>query len=290
MADDSTFPIVVADAGKDSQHARHRLSQESTEIGMHQIHEKARPNPAIRQSPLPPGAVGHPLGFDVYHQDDHNGSPDFALLKKSGMQFMFAKATQGSIVDPMLEFNWNGAKRAGMIVGAYDFFEPTKDPLQQAQTFLKALPPLKKGDLVALDLEEDPNKADSWSKVPHAERIKRVQTWLNAVEKELNIVPIIYASKDFLNDTFGKDAAALKDYPFWLAEYKVDRPQVQPPFTKADYWQFTETGTFPGLSGNQNDLNVYLGSTPLPQLARSLRIKETQKQARLRAHNRAPES
>jgi GH25 family lysozyme M1 (1,4-beta-N-acetylmuramidase) len=219
----------------------------------------------------------------VYHGDDHGSLPNFNELKKNGVQFMFVKATQGQTVDPELDFNWNGAKNAGMIVGAYDFYEPTKDAATQAQTFLKALPPLRKGDLVALDLEEDPNKADSWSKVPQADRIKGVLTWLNIVEKQLNIVPIIYSSRDFIGDTFGKDAAALKDYPFWLAEYNVPRPTVRPPFANADWWQFTETGTFPGLAGHQNDLNVYLGSTPLPSLATSLRLKESQKQARLRA-------
>jgi lysozyme len=235
------------------------------------------PRPAPKLAPevasqLPPGAAGLQLGFDVFHGDVYGSYPNFSQLKANGMRFMFAKAIEGtSSLDKTFEKNFASAKKAGLICGAYDFFHPEEDATKQAQAFLKTLPALQKGDLVALDLE-----GDNWQKVPQADRIKGVMTWLNIVEKELNITPIVYMNKTFAGETFGKDAEQLRDYPLWEAEYKVNNPTVPPPFTNEAIWQFSETGTFPGLGGHQNDLNVYSGKVKLSNLSRSLRVKASQ--------------
>jgi GH25 family lysozyme M1 (1,4-beta-N-acetylmuramidase) len=217
---------------------------------------------------FPPGAVGLPFGIDVYHGDNIGSLPDWNKVKAAGATFSFAKAIEGiTVLDAKFQDNFSGAKKAGLVTGAYDFYNPQDDGAAQAKAFLKTLPALRKGDLVALDLE-----GDKWKQVPQADRIKGVLAWLNTVEKELNITPIVYMSRGFVSETFGADADKLKNYPLWEAEYKVDRPTVPPPFTKPYMWQFTETEkNFPGLAGN-SDVNVYMGDVPLQKLSTSLRV------------------
>jgi lysozyme len=218
---------------------------------------------------LPPGAVGSQLGFDIFHGDVYGSYPDFKTLSGNGMKFMFAKAIEGTTyIDQTFEKNFTDAKQAGLVRGAYDFFHPEMDAAAQAQAFLKTLPPLQKGDLVALDLE-----GDNWSKVPKEKRIDGVLTWLNIVEKDLNITPIIYMSKDFASETFGQDADKIKDYPLWEAEYKVDSPTVPAPFPREIIWQFSETATIQGLGGHKNDYNALNPKVNLASLSTALRTK-----------------
>jgi GH25 family lysozyme M1 (1,4-beta-N-acetylmuramidase) len=249
------------------RHAEERAKHDAHARGR-QIAPQVAPVPPEAMTKFPPGAIGLPFGTDVYHGDNIGNLPDWNKVKAAGATFMFAKAIEGiTATDPKFLDNFSGAKKAGLVTGAYDFYNPKDDGTAQAKAFLKTLPALHKGDLVALDLE-----GDNWKQVPKADRIKGVLNWLNTVEKELNLTPIVYMSRGFVNETFGADAEKLKNYPLWEAEYKVDRPTVPAPFAKDFMWQFTETEkNFPGLAGNA-DMNVYMGDVPLQNLSTSLRV------------------
>ncbi len=76
-------------------------------------------------------------GIDVSH---YQGTIDWQKVAQAGIRFVFVKATQGiTVVDPQFQTNWQEAKAAGLLRGAYHFFEPDDDPGQQAQNLLTAL-------------------------------------------------------------------------------------------------------------------------------------------------------
>jgi GH25 family lysozyme M1 (1,4-beta-N-acetylmuramidase) len=51
--------------------------------------------------------------------------------------FAFIKATEGtSLEDKLFASNWSGARNAGLLRGAYHFFHPSVDPIEQADFFL----------------------------------------------------------------------------------------------------------------------------------------------------------
>ena len=51
--------------------------------------------------------------------------------------FVFIKATEGSgLVDKAFASNWEGARAAGLLRGAYHFFHPGIDAIEQADLFL----------------------------------------------------------------------------------------------------------------------------------------------------------
>src|ERR1700743_1690699 len=91
-------------------------------------------------------------GIDVSHYD---GTIDWAMVKASGIDFAFMKATEGTtFVDPEFAANWKAAGDAGVIRVVYHFFHPMDDPAAQADFFVATAGVPGKGDLpLALDLE-----------------------------------------------------------------------------------------------------------------------------------------
>lgn len=65
-------------------------------------------------------AVGYQVhGIDVSH---YQGEIDWAAMKQQGMDFAYIKATEGSAhEDECFDKNWEQAKAAGMLRGAYHF-------------------------------------------------------------------------------------------------------------------------------------------------------------------------
>jgi len=179
------------------------------------------------------------------------------VLAASGVQFCFIKATEGAtFVDPRFGFNWQAARNAGLARGAYHFFHPAVSVTAQADIFLQTVPGLAAGDLPpVLDLEAP----QEWSPIPVANRAALALSWLETVENALHLRPIVYLSAAFATDVLG-NASELAQYPLWLALYvTAPSPAVPKPWSSWDFWQYTQTGTAPGITGNV-DRNHFNGS------------------------------
>jgi lysozyme len=177
-------------------------------------------------------------GIDVSH---FQGSVNWLEVKQAGMTFAFAKATEGqSSVDPQFKNNWQNMKAAGLLRGAYHFFDAGVDGTAQARHFLQHTQ-IEPGDLPpVLDVEA----AASASK---ATILQEVQNWLNTVEQALNRLPMIYTTASFwnshLNDSFGV-------YPLWIAEYGVSAPKIPAGWSDWQFWQYSQSGTVSGVNGS----------------------------------------
>jgi lysozyme len=185
--------------------------------------------------------------IDVSH---FQGSVNWAEVVAAGIVFAFAKATDGiTYVDPEFATNWAAMKSAGLLRGAYHFFEPTDDAESQANNFLSAVS-LGSGDLPAvLDVEitGGVSSAELWS---------GVSTWLQAVQESTGKQPILYIAPDFWNDN--SPDLALTSYPLWLADY-ASTPTLPDGWTTWKFWQHSETGTVSGVSGSV-DLDLFNGT------------------------------
>src|SRR5262245_48071429 len=116
-------------------------------------------------------------GLDVSH---FQGTVDWPQVAQAGYGFAFIKATDGiTYTDPMFAQNWAGAKAAGLLRGAYHFFEADDDPQQQAENFLKTVS-LESGDLPpVLDVEA----SSTSSEVSTATIVANIAVWLQTVEQ-----------------------------------------------------------------------------------------------------------
>lgn len=199
-----------------------------------------------------PGLLAAPWGIDVSH---HNNEIDWDKVKEAGVEFAFVKATEGATYqDPTFAGHFAAIKKRGILRGAYHFFQPkTSSVSAQVANFCNVFGSARTGDLQpVLDIENEKLYAGISKKAAADLAV----AWCDGVRAKLGdkVTPIIYASPGFVDGILGNDTR-LKGYPLWIANYTSNPfPRVPQPWNTWDLWQFTETGTCPGITGNV-DLN-----------------------------------
>lgn len=204
----------------------------------------------------PTAARAQLYGLDV---SSYQGSVNWTSVKNSGKKFGFTKATEGNYyTDRYLTANLSGMKANGMYRGAYHFARPSIDPTVQADFFCNAVSKANGGNFhgvlqLVLDLEVSDSKtpAQVWS---------WTQTFIARVKYRTGRPGIIYTGYYFWVDNVGNPNNNL-NCPLWLAAY-VSNPSAYVPRAWSTYtfWQYTDTGSVPGISGNV-DLDQLNGTT-----------------------------
>ncbi len=190
-------------------------------------------------------------GMDISHYD---GTIDWPTAHSSGIAFAFAKATESTnYVDPTFSTNWAGMLAAGVVRGAYHFFHADVDPVAQANFVVQTVGALGPNDLpIALDLETTNGQSPS---VIAANAL----TFLQTVTMLTGRTAAIYSSPSFI-DMIG-NPAGLQTYTLWIANWGVSCPDVPAPWSNWTFWQHTDTGTVPGVSGMGSvDLDTFNGT------------------------------
>lgn len=192
---------------------------------------------------------GKVFGLDVSH---YQGRINWdSLDRKNGdfpLDFIFIRATQGkNSTDSEFSRNWRQAGKAGLIRGAYHYYRPDENSIEQAENFIKTVR-LRKGDLPpVLDIE----------KIPSGQSIdslkKGLKRWLGNVERYYGIKPIIYSGDKFYSDFLKEE---FKGYTVWIANYNFFVDKIKPEW---HFWQFTDKAAIKGIDGNV-DVNIYNGS------------------------------
>ena len=192
--------------------------------------------------------AGKVVGLDVSeYQGKIRWSYVDTIEEKYPVRYVFIRATVGNDrVDNQFKRNWLGAKENKMIRGAYHYYRPNENSLEQAELFIKTVK-LKKGDLPpVLDIEKLPKEQS-------VERLKiGLRRWLKAVELHYGVRPIIYTGEKYYDDFLKEE---FSDYLFWIANYNFYREEIQDDWL---FWQFTEKATVPGIDYNV-DVNIYNG-------------------------------
>ena len=199
------------------------------------------------------------LGIDVSH---HQGAINWQLVANDGKVFAYCKATEGMTYhDPNFTTYMTGGTNAGIVMGAYHFARPDNNTAtQDADNFINTassyigdgfLPPV-------LDLE-DPNANTHLDQLFTSSQLTAwVQTWLNRVESQTGVQPILYLNSHYayyLNNS-------LTSYGLWIA--KPGTSPTTPPNNSGNWnnWlfkQYSWEGNVNGISGNV-DLDSFHGS------------------------------
>jgi lysozyme len=191
---------------------------------------------------------GKTIGLDVSeYQGKIRWSYVDTLEEKYPLRYVLIRATVGNDrLDHQFKRNWLGAKENKMIRGAYHYYRPNENSLEQAKLFIKTVK-LKKGDLPpVLDIEKLPKEQS-------LERLKiGLKRWLKAVELHYGVRPIIYTGEKYYDDFLKEE---FSDYLFWIANYNFYREEIQDDWL---FWQFTEKATVPGIDYSV-DVNIYNG-------------------------------
>ena len=174
-------------------------------------------------------------GIDTSH---HNGDIDWQKVQNNGIAFTFVKATDGlDYLDPTFTDHFAAARKAGLLRGAYHFYETNDDGAGQADWFIKNVT-LEPGDLPpVVDIEriKPPVKGDLH---------QQFETFLTRLETHYGRRPIIYTGPTFWEHAM-KDH--FPDNQLWIAEYGVDQPTIPVEWASWSFWQYTEELSVPGV-------------------------------------------
>lgn len=191
---------------------------------------------------------GKVYGIDV---SQYQGTIDWPAVKGENsavpLGFVFVRATMGEDRDSEFKTNWRAAKAQGFLRGAYHYYRPDENSLEQADNFIKQVK-LSNGDLPpVLDIEKIPNRQSMDSLRSGLKR------WLDRVEKHYGMKPIIYSGESFYADFLKKE---FKGYKLWIANYNFFEDEIRRDWL---IWQFTDKAALNGIEGPV-DLNIYNGN------------------------------
>jgi lysozyme len=192
------------------------------------------------------------LWYDVIGVDvsNHQGDIDWQSLATSNVAFAYIKATEGGdFRDKRFQLNWQGARKAGLVRGAYHFFTQCRSGAEQAKNFIAAVPREPGALPPVIDAEHmGPCRSGQIANV-----VEELSTLLNMLESQYGRRPLVYTTSEF-------DAAYLHGQLtgewFWV------RSLFLPPTFRASQWliwQFHNGGRRAGLHGPV-DLNAFRGS------------------------------
>ena len=208
-----------------------------------------------------PARAAYPVqGLDVSH---HQGPIAWSRLPKGAYAFAYIKASEGGdFVDPRFHENWQGAKDAGLQVGAYHFFSLCKSGLEQAKSLI-GLVAAEPGMLVpAVDLELGGNCP---ARPSQAAFLTELQHFMDLTTVAYGQRPLIYTTYEFAALYLPDDV--IRSERVWLRDI-LHRPSGI--FAgRWTLWQYANNGTDPAI-GTRFDLSVFHGS---PAAFRSLTIQ-----------------
>lgn len=182
-------------------------------------------------------------GYDV---SVYQGNFDWAAAKASGRSFGYARISDGlGAVDGTFAGNWASMKAAGVLRGAYQFFEPGEDEVAQANLVTSRVGHLGDGDLpVMLDMEVTGGQAP-------ATIAAKARHWLQIVEQATGKKPLIYTGAYFWEDNV-RDTS-FGSYGLVIAAYGPTCPSVPNGWSNWLFWQYSD-------GGGQLDHDVFNGS------------------------------
>ena len=197
-------------------------------------------------------------GIDVSR---YQGDIDWAQVAASGVKFALLRAgsqnNSGPYIDPYFEQNYAGAKAAGIAVGAY-IYTYAETEAEQNDEILTILPALEGKTFeypVFVDVEDK-----SLTGIGKAALTQLVKRYMDIIDQK-GFVPGWYSYTNYINSHLCPEVLA--DYPLWVADYRSSLGYT------GDYhiWQYTSSGSVPGISGKvdlNRDYHHYIASPGAP--------------------------
>ena len=194
------------------------------------------------------------VGIDV---SSYQQEIDWEAVAASGVEFAIIRAayrgyTAGKLVeDAYFHQNMRGALAAGLDVGVYIFSQAIneEEAIEEAEMVLDMVKPYRLTLPIVFDWEQVDSSKARTNKISGKMLTDCALAFCDRVEQEG------YQSSVYFYQKIGYalyDLVGIKDRSWWLADYNA-----VPAFYYGGYelWQYTSSGTVPGIKGNV-DMNV----------------------------------
>ncbi len=186
-------------------------------------------------------------GIDV---SKHNGEIDFEKVAADDYQFVFIKASEGKTYqDEAFNRNYQGARDAGLKVGAYHFFRKNRTGEEQAANLLNVVKGKELDLPLVIDLEDDWGNGATTSRETALKRVLEMIEILD--DKGYDVM--IYTNLDGYGKYY---MGMLGDHDLWLCSFTSPDILTDKPHR---FQQFSHEGVVDGVKGDV-DLNVWRGS------------------------------
>ncbi|MDR3551983.1 MAG: GH25 family lysozyme, partial [Clostridia bacterium] len=207
----------------------------------------------------PSGAVSY-HGIDISRW---NPVTNWTAVKKS-VNFMMIQATNTLSVDPKLSSNASGAQKVGIPKGFYIFFAPSNSNatiIKEADLFYDSIKGYTQQLYPMLDIETVHLVENKNAYATKARMVYCVKLFLSEFKRVSGRDCTIYASPWFVSAYLD---SSFSHYRYWVANYtSASAPLQTTVWTKYDAWQYSSSGSVPGISGSV-DLDRATGSVFIP--------------------------
>lgn len=219
------------------------------------------------------------LGIDA---SVHQGNVPWQACYDEGVRYAFLKATEGQgYVDPMFLQHYEAAKKAGILVGAYHFYWPSRDPIQQSRHFKKTCDGLEIDLPPVLDCE-------TMQGVGHEDYVRNLYRCMTDTERLWGKSGIFYSYTYFIREIFPREWpekqmwASIAERDLWIAQYSKDPPVHMGNWKAWKFWQFDGDkgrklpngvdADYNWFAGDEEDLLKYCGK-PINRPMRTLDVE-----------------
>lgn len=221
----------------------------------------------VKAKVIRPNMIFEPAGVKGVDTSAYQGTIDFDALSDAGIEFVYAKATEGATyVDPQFATTCEQASGSQVALGAYHFFSFDSPGSAQAESFVATATkawsdPAIRSIRPAIDVEWYGDKKQN---PPQPADVRReLRAFVDAVEDACGQKPLIYAGNDlydsYLQGCFG-------DCELWISCRKWPA-WVEWPRGGWTVWQYSDMGK---VEGAANDA----GNVDLDVLAKGLTVED----------------
>ena len=213
------------------------------------------PVTAPTQAPTKPTQPTTPpvKGIDV---SEHQEKIDWQQVKDSGVEFVMIRVgwrgeTKGQLfADTLAQTHYAGAKAAGLKVGAYIFSQAisVEEGKEEANYLLEQTAHWDMDMFLVLNWEHLSNR--NRTTAVNAKQLTAITQAFCQTIAQGGQKPMVYFDAYLASSRL--HLKELREYPFWLAQYADEMEFPHP----VKMWQYTSTGTVPGITGNV-DINHY---------------------------------
>lgn len=154
-------------------------------------------------------------GIDV---SVYQGTIDWNAAARGGVRFAYMRLANNQTLDTTFVRNWTNSRSAGVLRGAYQYFNPHADAVAQANFVADTLMRngFGPGDLPPMIDVEYPNSATN--PLPsRAAYTTKVRQWLDTVRMRLGVEGVIYTGGYYWDANLNTNEFAA--YNYWHAQY-----------------------------------------------------------------------